>query len=136
VPVPPIERAGYKRAVASARVHLGEQAFARAWAQGRTSTPEEALALQGREPTAPAIPLLIPPATKTVNRSPAYPDGLTARETEVLQLLARGLTDFQIAEKLVLSSRTVHSHISSIYRKLAITSRSAATRYAIEHHIA
>ncbi len=82
-----------------------------------------------------AGPPSIPLTTTTVNHSPAYPDGLTARETEVLQLLARGLTDFQIAEKLVLSSRTVHSHISSIYRKLAITSRSAATRYAIEHHL-
>ena len=136
VPVPPIERAGYERAVASAKVHLGEKAFARAWRQGQISTLEEVLALQGREPTAPATFLTTPPTTTTVNHPPVFPDGLTAREVEVLQLLARGLTDFQIAEKLVLSHRTVHSHISSIYRKLAITSRSAATRYAIEHHIA
>jgi DNA-binding NarL/FixJ family response regulator len=45
------------------------------------------------------------------------------------------LTDLQIASKLVLSPRTVHAHISSIYSKLAVTSRSAATRYAIEHHL-
>jgi DNA-binding NarL/FixJ family response regulator len=55
---------------------------------------------------------------------------------EVLYLLAGGLTDIQIAEKLVLSPRTVHAHISSIYSKLGVTSRSAATRYAMEHHLA
>jgi DNA-binding NarL/FixJ family response regulator len=55
---------------------------------------------------------------------------------EVLRLLARGLTDAQIAEKLVLSPGTVHAHTSTIYSKLGVTSRSAATRYAIEHHLA
>jgi DNA-binding NarL/FixJ family response regulator len=55
---------------------------------------------------------------------------------EVLRLVAMGLTDVQIAEKLILSPRTVHAHISSIYSKLALTSRSAATRYALEHHLA
>ena len=58
------------------------------------------------------------------------------REVEVLGLVAQGLTDMQIAEALVLSPRTVHAHISSIYNKLNITSRSAATRYAIEHNLA
>jgi DNA-binding NarL/FixJ family response regulator len=55
---------------------------------------------------------------------------------EVLRLVAKGLTDAQVAESLVISPRTVHAHLSSIYNKLAITSRSAATRYAIEHHLA
>ncbi len=58
------------------------------------------------------------------------------QEGEELRLLADGLTDLQIAEKLVLSPRTVHAHISSIYNKLGVASRSAATRYAIEHHLA
>jgi DNA-binding NarL/FixJ family response regulator len=65
-----------------------------------------------------------------------YPAGLTAREVEVLRLLAGRLSNQQVADKLVLSPRTVHAHISSIYSKLAVTSRSAATRYAIEHHLA
>ena len=56
------------------------------------------------------------------------------RQVEVLHLLAGGLTDLQIAEQLVLRPHTIHAHISSIYSKLAVTSRSAATRYAIEHH--
>jgi DNA-binding NarL/FixJ family response regulator len=76
-----------------------------------------------------------PPPT-TTTPPPTYPAGLTAREVEVLRLLAGGLTDLQIAEKLVLSPRTVHAHISSIYSKLGVTSRSAAPRYAIEHHLA
>ncbi|TMC19974.1 MAG: response regulator transcription factor [Chloroflexi bacterium] len=90
-------------------------------------TPEQALTARGQKPT--------PPPSTTMTPSPTYPAGLTAREVEVLRLLAGGLTDLQIAEKLVLSPHTVHAHISSIYSKLSITSRSAATRYAIEHHL-
>jgi ATP/maltotriose-dependent transcriptional regulator MalT len=59
--------------------------------------------------------------------------GLTAREVEVLRLVAEGLTDAQVAERLVLSRRTVHAHLGSIYGKLGVNSRSAATRFAVEH---
>jgi ATP/maltotriose-dependent transcriptional regulator MalT len=62
--------------------------------------------------------------------------GLTAREVEVLRLLAAGLTDAQIAGQLVISPRTVNVHLTSIYRKIVVSSRAAATRYAIEHHLA
>jgi DNA-binding NarL/FixJ family response regulator len=58
-------------------------------------------------------------------------DELTRREIEVLALIAEGLTDSQVAERLVLSTRTVQAHVRSIYSKLNITTRSAATRYAI-----
>ncbi len=58
---------------------------------------------------------------------------LTTREIEVLQLVSAGLSDAQIATQLVLSTRTVSSYLSSIYSKLQIHSRSAATRWAIEH---
>jgi DNA-binding CsgD family transcriptional regulator len=126
--IPPVEVADYERSVSTARVHLGEKTFAAAWAQGRSMTPQQALAAQGQKPT--------PSPTATVAPSPTYPAGLTAREVEVLSLLAAGLTDVQIADKLVLSPRTVHTHISSIYNKLGVTSRSVATRYAIEHHLA
>jgi predicted ATPase/DNA-binding CsgD family transcriptional regulator len=127
IPIPPVELASYERSVSAARVHLGERAFAAAWAQGRSMTPEQALAAKGQKPT---------PMPTTTASPPTYPDGLTAREVEVLRLLAGGLTDIQIAEKLVLSPRTVHAHISSIYNKLGVTSRSTATRYAMEHHLA
>ena len=127
IPIPPVELTEYERSLSATRVHLGERAFAAAWAQGRAMTPQQALAAQGHKPT----------PTPSATPSPqAYPAGLTAREVEVLHLLAGGLTDQQIADKLVLSPRTVHAHISSIYSKLAVTSRSAATRYAIEHHLA
>jgi DNA-binding NarL/FixJ family response regulator len=54
---------------------------------------------------------------------------------EVLRLVAQGLTDAQIAEQLVISRRTVNWHLSVIYSKLGVSSRSAAARYAIEHHL-
>ena len=63
-------------------------------------------------------------------------DELTEREVEVLHLVAMGLTNVQIAEQLTISPRTVHAHVRSIYSKLGISSRSAATRYAIHHRIA
>lgn len=64
-----------------------------------------------------------------------YPDGLTAREVEVLRLVAQGLTDAHIAEQLVISSRTVNNHLTSIYSKIQVSSRAAATRYAMEHQL-
>jgi len=61
---------------------------------------------------------------------------LTARETDVLRLIAAGLTNKEIGERLVLSHRTVEAHLYSIFNKLNVTTRSAATRYAIEHGLA
>jgi DNA-binding NarL/FixJ family response regulator len=52
---------------------------------------------------------------------------------EVLRLVARGLSDAQVAELLVISPRTVNAHLRSIYSKLNITSRHAATLFALEH---
>jgi predicted ATPase/DNA-binding CsgD family transcriptional regulator/tRNA A-37 threonylcarbamoyl transferase component Bud32 len=66
---------------------------------------------------------------------PAYAE-LTAREIEVLRLLATGLSNKRIAERLVLSPHTVNGHIHSIFGKLAVHSRSAATRYALDHQLA
>jgi predicted ATPase/DNA-binding CsgD family transcriptional regulator len=67
--------------------------------------------------------------------APAYPAGLTVREVEVLRLVANGLTNAQIAQQLVISTRTVNAHMRSIYNKLEISSRTAATRFAIDHHL-
>jgi DNA-binding NarL/FixJ family response regulator len=72
------------------------------------------------------------PLAKSSNTDSA---GLTAREVEVLRLVAQGLTDAQVAEQLVVSPRTVNSHLTSIYGKIQVSSRSAATRYAIEHQL-
>ena len=65
---------------------------------------------------------------------PAYAE-LTIREIEVLRLLATGLSNKQIAKYLVLSPHTVNAHIHSIFSKLAVQSRSAATRYALDHQL-
>jgi DNA-binding CsgD family transcriptional regulator len=129
-PLPPVYRADYERAVAAARTELGEQFFVAAWAEGRAMTPEQTLTAQGQ------ITLLQPlPAAPAPTPATPYPAGLSAREVEVLRLLATGLTDAQIAEHLVLSLHTVHAHLRSIYSKLGVTSRSAATRYAFEHQL-
>jgi DNA-binding NarL/FixJ family response regulator len=80
------------------------------------------------------------PSSTTASRqpppSPEYPAGLTAREVEVLRLVAGGLTSAQIAKELFLSPRTVHTHLNSVYHKIGVNSRSAATRYALEQGLA
>jgi DNA-binding NarL/FixJ family response regulator len=58
---------------------------------------------------------------------------LTGRETEVLRLVAKGRTTRQIADRLVLSPRTVENHVQSTLRKLHLHNRVALARYAIEH---
>jgi DNA-binding NarL/FixJ family response regulator len=66
----------------------------------------------------------------------AAPPGLehlTPRQIEVLRLVARGMTNAEIADALFLSRRTVHAHLRSIFHKLEVGHRSAATRYAIQH---
>jgi DNA-binding NarL/FixJ family response regulator len=69
-------------------------------------------------------------------KSPAsHTNQLTVREKEVLGLLAQGLSSASIAEKLVISLVTVNTHIRAIYGKLGVSSRSAATRFAIENHL-
>jgi DNA-binding NarL/FixJ family response regulator len=62
-----------------------------------------------------------------------YPAGLTAREAEVLRLVALGMTSALVAEELYVSLNTVNRHLSSIYGKLGVNSRAAATRFAMEH---
>jgi DNA-binding CsgD family transcriptional regulator len=69
-------------------------------------------------------------------RGAAPTDGLTAREREVLRLLAMGKTNAAIARDLVLSAKTVDRHVSNIFAKLGVSSRAAATAYAYQHHLA
>jgi predicted ATPase/DNA-binding CsgD family transcriptional regulator/Tfp pilus assembly protein PilF len=85
-----------------------------------------------------SLPEPVPPPSRPSappKQALAYPAGLTTREMEVLRLVAQGLTDAQVAEQLVISPRTVNFHLTSIYSKLGVSSRSAATRYAIEQHL-
>jgi predicted ATPase/DNA-binding CsgD family transcriptional regulator/tRNA A-37 threonylcarbamoyl transferase component Bud32 len=124
----------HARMVAAARTQLGEKIFAAMWAEGRMMTPEQALIAQGRE-TIPETDLAGQPSAPPARQAPTYLDGLTAREVEVLRLVAQGLTNEQVAERLVVSPRTISTHLTSIFGKIGVSSRSAATRYAIEHHL-
>jgi DNA-binding CsgD family transcriptional regulator len=62
-----------------------------------------------------------------------YPGGLTAREVEVLRLVARGSSDRQIGAQLVVSERTAHHHVEHIYDKLGVSTRAAAAFVAMQH---
>jgi non-specific serine/threonine protein kinase len=116
-------------ALAIARDTLGEEAFAAAWTVGGSLPLDRAVA--------EAKTIMVEasrPAQPDVEPSPsAAACGLTPRELEVLALVAEGLTNAQIAEKLFLSPRTVNRHLNSVYHKLGVSSRSAATRFAVEH---
>jgi len=126
--LPRVLRARAERAQARARTKLGEPVFAQALAEGRTMTAQQALASQ------PAY-LSTPSSPTAPTRPAASPAGLTTREVEVLRLVAQGLTDAQVAERLVISHRTVTTHLSSIYNKLGSNSRVAAARFAAEHQL-
>ncbi len=69
-------------------------------------------------------------------RQPALPADLTARQAEVLGLLAAGLSNKEIAAELVLSLATVERHLATIYRKLGLNGRVEATRFAVESGLA
>jgi predicted ATPase/DNA-binding CsgD family transcriptional regulator len=133
-PLPPVYLADYRRSVAAARTQLGERAFATAWSEGRMMSLEQVLATKGTA----EIPVFISweqSSIPQVQMPPTTPSGLTPREMDVLRLLAQGLTSAQIAEQLVIGVVTVNFHVRSIYSKLGVTSRSAATRYALEHNL-
>ncbi len=53
----------------------------------------------------------------------------------MLRLVAQGLKNEQVAKELVISPRTVDTHLTAIYSKIGVSSRSATTRYAMEHHL-
>lgn len=124
-----LKQADYEQIVSVARKQLGQKAFAAAWAEGRAMTPWEVLSSRGWTRMAsdghggPMQP------------APMYPAGLSGREVEVLRLVAKGYTNAGIAEQLVISPRTVNAHLRSIYNKLEVTSRIAATRYAMDHRL-
>ncbi|MBK8024077.1 MAG: response regulator transcription factor [Chloroflexi bacterium] len=63
-------------------------------------------------------------------RAPESPEKLTERETEVLRLLAEGLSNKEIAQRLTIGSKTVKAHVSSILAKLGVVSRTQAALYA------
>src|SRR5262249_11295680 len=120
------------RRLAAARARLDGATWAATWAAGRSLPPgqavEDALVPVAKAEQGRAMPGDPPP--------PAHPAGLTAREVEVLRLVAEGLTDAQVAARLALSPRTIGRHLVSVYGKLGVPSRAAATRFALQHGLA
>lgn len=114
---------------------LDEHVFAAAWAKGQAMSPKQAIAARHSSIQAPAISVVEKQPVVSIFSPHALHDDLTQRERDVLCLVAQGLTDAQVAERLIISRRTVNFHLTSIYRKLEVSSRSAATRYALEHHL-
>jgi DNA-binding NarL/FixJ family response regulator len=69
-------------------------------------------------------------------RRAVLPSGLTEREAQVLALVAAGCTNRQVADELFLSQKTVARHVSNIFTKIGVTTRTAAARFAFEHGVA
>jgi DNA-binding NarL/FixJ family response regulator len=108
----------YAGLVESVSAALTEPRFVTSWNEGRASTPLQALDRASRSEE--------PVSTGDLR-------GLSDREIVVLRLVAIGGTNAQIAKQLFLSIRTVDAHLRTIYRKLGVTSRAAATRFAVQH---
>lgn len=85
---------------------------------------------------APAVDAVLSAAGHRVRRArSSLPGGLSQRELEVLRLLVRGLTNRQIAEQLDISPKTAGHHVQHIYNKLGVSSRAAATLFAMQHSL-
>jgi predicted ATPase/DNA-binding CsgD family transcriptional regulator/Tfp pilus assembly protein PilF len=129
----PEEAAWREPYLATTRSRLDEAAWQAAWAEGRAMSMEQAIeyALSVEKPSTTTPFSSAPEQPSAPARE--HPAGLTPREVEVLGLVATGLTNAQVAGRLFLSPRTVQRHLNSIYHKLGVSSRTAATRFALEH---
>ena len=116
------ERAARDLWLTPARVALGEELANAAYAAGQAMSTDEALAYALSD-------------EKTSHATGSSAGLLTARETEVLRLIADGRTNTDIANELVLSVRTVERHIANIYAKIGARGRADATAYALRHGV-
>jgi ATP/maltotriose-dependent transcriptional regulator MalT len=125
----PAHRSMFERWLAASRAVLSDGAAAAAWQAGQEMSAKQAVAFAqaSSAPTTSDTPATAGPEPTTVQGP------LTRRETEVAALIAQGLSNRQIAERLVITSRTVASHIENILEKLAFTSRTQIAVWAMEH---
>jgi DNA-binding CsgD family transcriptional regulator len=126
----PLRRDLVERWLPDTRRRVAADVYARNWEAGRELTIQEAIALA----------LSIRPSRAVDSTSRARDQnvdvaGLSARELEVLRLVARGQSNKEIAAELVLSVRTVERHITNIYSKIDARGKADATAYAIHHGI-
>ncbi|HZO28039.1 MAG TPA: LuxR C-terminal-related transcriptional regulator [Chloroflexota bacterium] len=128
----PADLAERERQIASVRQTLGAKAFADAWRAGRAMSLEQAVEYALTAPPARRVP-----ASESAGPSieqAASP--LSARELEVSLLLARGFTNRQVAEELVISKRTASTHVTHILTKLGFSTRSQVAAWAVERGLA
>jgi predicted ATPase/DNA-binding CsgD family transcriptional regulator len=119
---------------------LGKDNFDRELAAGKALTVEKVVEL-GEEIVREVTTILEEDAGTAPARTGAmpvvqYPSGLTPREVEVLKLVAGGLTNQQIAERLSVTPSTINAHLTSIYSKIGVSSRAGAVRFALDHDLA
>jgi non-specific serine/threonine protein kinase len=124
VPMPLILRHGYQRDVAIAREALGARRFDRGWAQGALMSVDQLVEYASQLSSA------------SIGPKPALSDPLSRREREVVALLARGYTNRQIAEELVISERTADGHVANILGKLGFKTRAQVAVWAVDHPFA
>jgi len=122
----PFDQADYDERVAVAQERLGESAFAAALVEGRTMRLEQAIeyALECASPTVSQAA-----GNDKLGRTVV---ALTTREREVAELIARGLTNRQIAATMVVTERTAETHVHNILNKLGVTSRAQIAVWATE----
>jgi DNA-binding CsgD family transcriptional regulator len=137
----PDEAVDDARYLAALRARLAAAPFDRAWAAGQTMTLEQAVAYALEDP-APAAEVEASSGTLTSGaaapprRTASLPAGLTAREAEVLRLVAARYSNREIAEALTLSVRTVERHLGNLYAKIGAADRRGARAYAARHGLA
>jgi predicted ATPase/DNA-binding NarL/FixJ family response regulator len=117
----PTDRGEYERIVSSAQAQLSAGQYDKLFRQGQAMNLSQAAAIFLNPDSSQAIP------SKVERLS-----GLTAREIDVLRQVTYGLSDQEVAERLVISPRTVNAHLTSIYNKLGVDSRGAAAQFARE----
>ena len=151
----PADRAEHQRHVETVRRALGENGFSSAWADGQAMSFERAVEYALTAPPVPQGPTprqdsapdaaapttsvaravaptsASPPATNCLADSP-----LTARELEVALLLARGMSNRQVADALVIAERTASTHVSHILTKLGFSTRAQVAAWTVEHGLA
>ncbi|HUG14775.1 MAG TPA: LuxR C-terminal-related transcriptional regulator [Thermomicrobiales bacterium] len=126
--LPPRERGNRDALRASLRPILGDDTLEVEWAAGRDLSTDAAIATAER-----ALDAVVMMDANAVTLPAATARGLTAREIEVLRLIASGHSNKAIALELSLSIRTVERHINNIYRKLDVESRTGAATWAVRH---
>jgi non-specific serine/threonine protein kinase len=131
----------YRRDVNALRHRLDERVFAAAWDSGRALSMVEAVeiaigAAPARGLSAPDLPEKLELGAGVTADTPTHGPRLTAREMEVLHLLAAGKSNREIAAALVLSIRTVETHVARVYQKIGAANRAEASAYAVRHGMA